>query len=367
MKLSEKITMSAVKEVLLSNNLKAVDFFCGAGGVTSGFRDAGIEVLGGIDFDPSCKETYEKNNPGSEFIEKNIAEYTPVELQKHLNLNINDNDLIFVGCSPCQYYSTVNKGPKDKSAKGKLLLENFQQFVEHFKPGYIFIENVPGLKRDAESPLAKFKEFLRENNYAFKDNILNAKYFGVPQNRRRYVLLATRVSKTLFFPQEDKTILRTVRDAIGDPNQFPPIEAGHKDSTLFNHSSARLTDKNLSRIRRTSHNGGSRKDWANDSELQLDCYKNHDGHGDVYGRMNWNQVSPAITTKFFSLSNGRYGHPEQDRALSLREGAVLQSFPIDYKFIAIGHGKVARLIGNAVPPMLARKIAESILNTQSMA
>jgi DNA (cytosine-5)-methyltransferase 1 len=359
------IAMNKVTDVsVLTKNLKAVDFFCGAGGVTSGFRDAGIKVLAGIDFDPNCKKTYEKNNPGSKFIKKNIATYTPKNLQKRLSLDINDNDLIFVGCSPCQYYSTVNKGPKDKSAKGKLLLENFQQFVDYFKPGYIFIENVPGLKRDKESPLAKFKEFLEDNNYIFKDSVLNAKHFGVPQNRRRYVLLATRVSKVVHFPEEDKNILKTVKDAIGDTEQFPPIPAGHKDETLFIHSSARLTEKNLKRIRKTSHNGGSRKDWAKDADLQLECYKDYDGHGDVYGRMNWDRVSPAITTKFYSLSNGRYGHPEQDRALSLREGAVLQSFPTDYKFYISGQGNIARLIGNAVPPVLAKKIAESIIKSQ---
>ncbi len=354
--------MGAAKSIPSSSNrLKAVDFFCGAGGVTRGFRDAGIRVLCGIDFDRNCKDTYELNNPGSEFIEKNIVEYSPKELQKHLKLKRHDKDLIFVGCSPCQYYSTVNRGPKDKSEKGKLLLDNFQQFVEYFKPGYIFIENVPGLKRDKDSPLERFKDFLLDNKYIFKDDVLNAKHYGVPQNRRRYMLLATRVSRKIYFPKENKSILKTVKDAIGDINQFPPIRAGHKDETEFIHSSAKLTEKNLLRIRKTSHNGGSRKEWANDVDLQLECYKGYDGHSDVYGRMNWHRVSPAITTKFYSLSNGRYGHPEQDRALSLREGAVLQSFPINYKFIVSGQANVARLIGNAVPPLLARKIAENFI------
>ena len=120
---------------------------------------------------------------------------------------------------------------------------------------------------------------------------------------------------------------------------------------------------NLKRIKKTSHDGGSRKEWANDPELQLDCYKNHTGHGDVYGRMKWDEASPALTTKFCSLSNGRYGHPEQDRAISLREGATLQTFPLDYIFHAKGQGEIGRMIGNAVPPELARRIGLSILNS----
>lgn len=359
--------MGAANEVSVrTNNLKAVDFFCGAGGVTRGFADAGIKVLAGIDFDGNCKQTYKKNNKGARFLKKDISKYNPKSLQKTLNLSQNDNDLIFIGCSPCQYYSTVNKGVKDKSAKGKLLLEDFQRFVDYFKPGYIFIENVPGLKRNSESPLGKFKQFLADNDYFFKEKVVNAKYFGVPQNRKRYVLLATRSSKAIEIPKENKQILTTVRQAIGNLDKFPEIPAGHKDNSDFLHSTARLNQKNLTRIQRTSHNGGSRKDWANDPDLQLECYKDYDGHGDVYGRMYWDRVSPAITTKFYSLSNGRYGHPEQDRALSLREGAVLQSFDLTYKFYASGQGNIARLIGNAVPPKMAQKIAQSILDSNSL-
>jgi len=349
---------SSENSVKNSIQLKAVDFFCGAGGVTCGFREAGIPVLGGIDIDITCKKTYEQNNVGSIFLNKDISSYQPESLLKDLDLKCDDDKLIFVGCSPCQYYSSVNN-IKDNSAKGKLLLEDFQRFVEYFKPGYIFIENVPGLKRSPESPLGKFKEFLNLNGYIYSESVLNAKYFGVPQNRRRYVLLATRVSKNVEMPQENREELTSVEETIGDLNLFPPIPAGHKDFTDFLHSSAELREINLRRIRSTSHNGGSRRDWA--PELQLECYKDYSGHEDVYGRMHWGKPAPTITTKFYSLSNGRYGHPEQDRALSLREGATLQSFPISYKFYASSQGKIARLIGNAVPPKMAEKIGNAII------
>lgn len=340
------------------NNLKTVDFFCGAGGVTRGFIDAGIKVLGGIDFDINCKDTYEKNNEGVIFLHKDISKYTPKNLQKDLRIKKNDDNLIFVGCSPCQYYSTVNN-VKDKSAKGKLLLEEFQRFVEYFKPGYLFIENVPGLKKDHKSPLGKFQQFLIDNGYTFSEDVLNAKYLGVPQNRKRYVMLATRLFSNIDLPRPKGEKIFTVKDAIGNSEIFPIIPAGHKDTSDFLHNTAKLEAINLKRIKLTKPNGGSRTDWP--KELQLKCYENYDGHGDVYGRLYWSKPSPTITTKFYSISNGRYGHPEQHRGLSLREGAILQSFGIDYKFCAKGQGNIARLIGNAVPPKMAEAIGKAII------
>ena len=156
----------------------------------------------------------------------------------------------------------------------------------------------------------------------------------------------------------------TVGDAIGDITIFPEVEAGAKDQTTFIHSASRLTAINLDRIRNTSHNGGSRKEWSGNQLLQLKCYEGHDGHGDVYGRMAWEKASPTITTKFNSISNGRYGHPNQDRAISLREGAVLQSFPITYNFYSDVIGNVARMIGNAVPPKMAQSIGDAIIKTR---
>ena len=341
-----------------NKTFKAVDFFCGAGGVTCGFKQVGIEVLGGIDIDELCKETYEKNN-NAKFINRNISKLPRHSLKKLLGVIPYDDHMIFIGCSPCQYYTNL-KTDKTKSKSSRLLLEDFQDFVDYYKPGYVFIENVPGLDTKGGSPLGKFKKFLKRNNYVFDEGILNAKYFGVPQNRRRYVLLATRTTWKISLPKADKSNIRTVKDAIGDITKFPPIEAGYKDTTGFHHSSAQLSNLNLKRIRSTPKDGGDRRSWAKRKSLQLECYKHHSGHYDVYGRMYWNNPSPAITTRFCSLSNGRYGHPEQDRAISLREGATLQSFPLDYVFHANGQGTIAKMIGNAVPPELAKRVALSI-------
>jgi DNA (cytosine-5)-methyltransferase 1 len=341
----------------LKEKLKAIDFFCGAGGVTCGFKQAGIEVLGGIDIDEKCKDTYEKNNL-AKFLNVDISKLEKKELSRFFKIKKNQDDLIFVGCSPCQYYSKIQTN-KTKAEKTRLLLSDFQEFVDYYNPGFIFIENVPGLDKKEGSPLSNFKEFLEEKGYVFDDKVVNAKYYGVPQNRSRYILVASRIREKISIPAEDRKNIKTVKHVIGNYKVFPAIDAGHKDKTEFIHSSAALTQKNIERIRKTPKNGGDRRAWK-DTELQLDCYKKHNGHTDFYGRMTWDKPSPAITTRFVSFSNGRYGHPEQDRAISLREGATLQSFPLDYNFYSDSQGAIAKMIGNAVPPELARIVGNII-------
>jgi DNA (cytosine-5)-methyltransferase 1 len=339
--------------------LKAVDFFCCAGGVTSGFRNAGIKVLGGIDIDSAYKETYEKNNKGSIFIQADVAQLEPIDLEKKLSIKQNMDDLIFVGCSPCQYYTNLQTD-RTKSKESKMLLEEFQRFVKYFYPGYIFVENVPGLETKDQSPLAKFKNFLIEVGYTINDDVVNASNYNVPQSRRRYILVASRVAQKVVLPKGKNTV-KTVADVIAD---LPPIPAGYKDDNDLMHWSSNLDPINLERLQHTTHNGGTRLAWKNNKKLQLKCYIGKDKtFTDVYGRMFWNHPAPTITTKFHSISNGRFGHPEQDRGLSLREGAILQSFPRSYKFYSNNNGVIARMIGNAVPPELAKSIGSKLINT----
>lgn len=345
-----------MSEVVQNKPLEAVDFFCSAGGVTCGFRKAGIKVLGGIDIDPACKETYEKNNRAG-YLCADVSDLSKEQVAEFFKIEKNQDNLIFVGCSPCQYYSNI-KTDKTKSEKTRLLLHDFQEFVDFYRPGYVFIENVPGLDNNPESPLGQFKEFLLDNGYVYDERVVNAKYYGVPQNRRRYVLIATRIAKEIRLPEENKENIKTVREAIGDYDKYFPIEAGNKDNSLFMHTSAALSELNRNRLSDVPLNGGSRLSWR--KSYQLECYKNHDGHTDVYGRMSWDKPSPTITTRFCSISNGRYGHPEQLRAISLREGATLQSFPEDYIFYSESQAIITRMIGNAVPPLLAKAIGETI-------
>lgn len=341
--------------------LKAVDFFCGAGGVSCGFSNIGIKVLGGIDIDAQFKKTYEENNK-TLFLNEDVSNLEPQKLQELLPIVQNDDNLIFVGCSPCQYYSN-QISDKTKSQKSRLLLEDFKEFVKYYTPGFVFIENVPGLKTKKGSPLHKFKKELRKLGYRFDQKVLNAKYFGVPQNRRRFVLIGSRLIKKISLPNQikNKNKIVTVRQAIGDYTIFGKIKDGHHDKTTFIHSTSKLSPLNLERVKKTPIDGGSRKTWEKNKKLQLECYKHHDGHYDVYGRMSWDKPSPTITTRFIYTSTGRYSHPEQNRAISLREGATLQSFPLSYTFYSTNKNVISTMIGNAVPPKLAEAIGLTLL------
>jgi len=350
-----------------AGKLKAVDFFCSGGGMTSGFIKAGVNVLGGIDIDIDCKETYVTNNPNSKFIHADIQKLSFSTLKDELKINRSDNDLIFIGCSPCQYWSKIQTN-KAKSQETKNLLKDFQKFVHHFKPGYIVIENVPGiLSKFNESPLEAFLKFLDKEKYVYKYDILNASHFGVPQTRRRFLLIASRISRNISLPIPDtKNQLPTVRKFIGNKRLFRPIAAGNKDTSVFLHTAAGLSDDNLNRLLMTPHDGGTREAWKN-TRLQIPAYAGKDNaFQDIYGRMFWDKPGPTITTKFYSITNGRFAHPEQNRAISLREGATLQTFDLDYKFISSSVAGAARLIGNAVPPQLAMRVAQSIIKVHKV-
>ncbi|ODS35623.1 DNA (cytosine-5-)-methyltransferase [Candidatus Altiarchaeales archaeon WOR_SM1_SCG] len=343
------------------NNLKAIDFFCGAGGMTFGLSQSGINVLAGIDNDPSCKETYEINNPGSEFIETDIHKLSEKHLAELTGIKKDDDSLLFVGCSPCQYWSII-RTDKKKSEKSKDLLKVFHHFVKYHNPGYVVVENVPGIERKKdESGLIEFVGYLEKQGYKVKYDIINLNEFGVPQTRKRFSLIASRVTKTPIFPETDKHKKLTVKDFIGEHNGFPEVNAGFKDNSEFNHTVARLSEKNIKRLEKTPKNGGSWLDWANHTNLKREHY-NGNGFKDNYGRMSWDKPAPTITTKFLSISNGRFGHPEENRAISIREGATLQTFPKNYVFYSKSIGATARMIGNAVPPEYARRIGEAIIN-----
>jgi len=343
-----------------NNRFKAIDFFCGGGGMTCGLRQAGIDVIAGVDFDGNAKETYEFNNPGSVFIHKDIKRLHSNFFEKKFGVQRNDNKLILVGCSPCQYYSIINTD-HTKAELSKGLLMNFARFIEYYKPGYVLVENVPGIVTNKETVLPKFLKKLEKLGYIHKEEIVDMSKYGVPQSRRRFSLIATRVDGVeVSFPPKTEKVL-TVADVLGEQNGFFPIKAGYKDTTVFQHTVAGLNDVSLKRMALTPHNGGNRLSWADQRELQLSCYVGKDDiFKDNYGRMWWDRPSPTITTKFFSISNGRFAHPEEDRAISIREGATLQTFPKNYVFKTNSIASAARIIGNAVPCEYARRLGETI-------
>ena len=340
--------------------MKAIDFFCGGGGMTYGLRQAGIDVVAGVDFDNDAKETYETNNPGTKFINADVGKLDVSFFEKEMDVKKDDDQLVLVGCSPCQYYSLI-RSSKEKSKKSKGLLLKFWKFIDYYNPGYVLVENVPGILDNKKTVLPEFLRKLRKKGYThIVQEVVNMKDYGVPQNRRRFSLIATRLNRELHLPEQTDAVL-TVRDVLGEENGFEKISAGFVDSTEKFHSTMKLSEKNLKRLKKTRKNGGTRLCWKDDPELQLPCYKGKDtSFLDVYGRMYWNKPAPTITTKFYSISNGRFAHPQENRGLSIREGATLQSFPADYKFCTSSLITAARLIGNAVPPAFAKKIGEVI-------
>jgi DNA (cytosine-5)-methyltransferase 1 len=345
--------------------MRAIDFFCGAGGLTRGLLNVGIEVVAGFDANPRCKETYERNNRPARFYEQDICDVSTPAIWKLLGSR-RTSDLLIAGCAPCQPFS---KQRKRSSSVCKVtgavadpdatLLGAFARLVEELQPGQVLIENVPGIaKVKGLSTYRRFLRMLRSNSYHIAEGVLDAKHYGVPQTRRRYVVIAIR-NREASLPDrqfgQGLGSVSTVRTAI---EHFPPIVAGESHSLIPNHVAAVISEKNLARIRSTPHNGGDRRSWP--PELELDCHKgDYEGHTDVYGRMNWDQPAPTLTGRCNSLSNGRYGHPSQDRAISLREAASLQSFPDSYIFHGLNQ-QIARQIGNAVPVRFAEALGRHL-------
>lgn len=346
--------------------LRAIDFFCGAGGMSYGLSLANIKVIAGIDINEEYRETYELNNPRAKFIVADIRELSVHKLIELTGIEKNDNSLVFVGCSPCQYWTQINTD-KTKSAKTKDLLKDFQKFVGYFLPGFVVIENVRGiLSKEKASSLSGFLSFLSEHEYKADYDIINANHYGVPQKRKRFLLVASRISREIKLPKAEKLNPPVIRSFIGVDNDFPAIEAGHEARSEFMHTTARLSDKNIKRLKMTPPDGGTRLAWKDDPELQIPTYKGKDDtFKDTYGRMFWDKPAPTITTKFHSVSNGRFAHPEENRGISLREGATLQTFPKTYIFKGSGIGSIASQIGNAVPPELAKRIGLSITDSSN--
>lgn len=335
----------------------AVDLFCGIGGLTKGLELAGINVLTGIDIDQSCQFAYEANNH-ARFIHEDV---TAVQAEDIKRVFGNNNIRALVGCAPCQPFSRYacryrKDGHKDDKWK---LLYSFSRLAQEVMPEIISMENVPELEKT--KVFRDFVKVLRILEYYVEYTVVYCPQYGVPQNRKRLVLLASRLGEIHLIPplyQEDN--YPTVRQAIGNLSH---LEAGETDAQDLLHRSCALSEINLERIRQ-SVPGGTWRDW--DERLQLECHKKDSGRSypSVYGRMNWDEPSPTITTQFYGYGNGRFGHPEQDRALSLREGAILQSFPADYIFIDKLHPSNRKdlgiHIGNAVPVELGRAIGISI-------
>ena len=336
--------------------IRGVDLFCGAGGLTRGLEDSGIEVAFGVDIDPDCEYAYRANNK-ARFIHKSVDALSVSDFSKAFQGN---GFTLLAGCAPCQPFSTYRQGKYDPKDERWNLLEHFGRLVREVKPDLVTMENVPRLEK--QNVFSEFVHGLEDEGFHVSCEVVNCADYGVPQQRRRLVLLASKLGPIkLISPTTPKGCHVTVRDAIAGLSPLKAGEACSKDSL---HHACELSPLNLKRIK-ASKPGGTWRDW--EKRLVADCHKKRSGktYPSVYGRMCWDEPAPTMTTQYFGFGNGRFGHPEQDRAISLREGAILQSFPRSYKFVAPGdpiyRKSIGRLIGNAVPVNLGKAIGKSIV------
>lgn len=335
--------------------ITAVDLFCGAGGLTRGLLNAGVRVVAGFDIDPACRYAYERNNQNASFNLKSVSDLSAEELSAYYPAG---HIRILVGCAPCQPFSKYTQGQnKDQDSKWGLL-NAFSRLVHDVKPEIISMENVPEIQR--HSVFTEFIATLVQAGYFVSHQEAFCPEFGIPQQRRRLVLLASLLGPISLRKPQGLTAPPTVREAI---SHLPKLQAGETSLEDAMHRASNLSPLNLKRIK-ASLPGGYWRDWP--SNLIAKCHREKSGqtYPSVYGRMEWDRPSPTITTQFFGFGNGRFGHPEQDRAITLREGAILQSFPEDYEFVSqdqsVSFSTLGRLIGNAVPVRLGEAIGNSI-------
>jgi DNA (cytosine-5)-methyltransferase 1 len=334
--------------------ISAVDLFCGVGGLTHGLVRSGVNVTAGVDLDPSCRYPYEANND-AKFIERDVNDLTSADIVPYLS----EGDFsLLAGCAPCQPFSSYSQsGRSKKRDKDWQLVSNFGDLVADLQPDLVTMENVAQL-----SSHAVFKRFLKSlKGYHVHWSIVECTRIGIPQSRKRLVLLASKLG-TIGLDRIDQmdSPTRTVRDEIGD---LPEIRAGEQHPSDPLHAACSLSEMNMRRIR-ASRPGGTWRDW--DPELLAACHRKATGatYPSVYGRMEWDMPAPTMTTQCFGYGNGRFGHPTQDRAISLREAAMIQTFPRSYKFLedgeAVRFNRLGRLIGNAVPVRLGEVIGETL-------
>lgn len=338
--------------------ISAIDLFCGAGGLTHGLIKADINVVAGFDIEDSCRYAYERNNKGAKFYNKDVTNISADELR---SLYPPNHIKLLAGCAPCQPFSTYSQGRDVKKDKKWPLLYAFARLIRELEPELVTMENVPDVTK--HEVYHDFVNELAELGYIVHAQKVFCPDYGIPQSRNRHVLVASKLGKVeLIKPTKNAKEYKTVRDVIA---KLPAISAGERDKKDKLHIAARLSPLNLQRIQ-LSKQGGTWKDWP--ESIRAECHKKESGktYSGVYARMRWDMPSPTITTQCYGFGNGRFGHPDQDRAISLREAAMLQTFPKSYQFVPgnqeIHITEIGKMIGNAVPVQLGKVIGITFKN-----
>ena len=353
------LTSSETAKAVLppGHGVAAIDVFCGIGGLSFGLAAAGIDVAAGIDLDGSCRFPFEANVAGARFVERDICDVTAEELS---DLWPEGATRLLAGCAPCQPFSSYRKGVSPSSDQRWVLLRELGRLVQETQPEFVTSENVPRVQ--GKAVFGDFVEMLKGLGYSVDSHVCRCADYGLAQNRRRLVLVASRLGPaTVPVGDQRDRPATTVRQAIGG---LPPIEAGDTHEADPVHRSRDLSALNRKRMA-ASEPGGTWHDWP--EELRAPCHRRPSGAAfkNVYARMRWDRPSPTITTYFHNFGAGRFGHPEQDRTISLREAAILQGFPDDYRFAPDGEAAplttLGRHIGNAVPPPLGEAVGRAFL------
>ena len=331
----------------------AIDLFSGAGSATAALKAAHFRVLAAVDNDPAACATYRLNHPTVRILEQDIRELDAARLGREC-LRGADLDLVVI-CAPCQPFSSQNRNRFGDRRSD--LLVNAARFVGFLRPKVVFVENVPGLAAERHSHLLDAFEDACGTEYAFTQPLrVDAADYAVPQRRVRCVLMGSRGPRTPELPEPSSPagMRRTVRDAIGG---LPALAAGERDLTDPLHAARRHQAIALERLRAIPKDGGSRDSLP--KSLSLRCHTRPNSYPDVYGRMAWDAVAPTLTTGCTDVTRGRFAHPDQDRAITPREAALIQTFPRRYSF-AGGPGVVATQIGNALPFALMHALAPAL-------
>lgn len=334
----------------------AIDFFCGAGGLSLGLKQAGFRVLAAVDIDPLAVKSFKANHRKTVVVPADLRDVVASELRRDLDLAPGELDLL-AGCPPCQSFSalkTLNGGKRVRDKHNKDLLFQVLRFVREFRPKAVMLENVPKLSKDTR--IRALARKLDELGYNCERQVLNAADYGVPQRRKRMILIAVRKrfgQPSFATPSAQRRTVRETISALGAPR---------RSSDPLHSFGENRSDDIRALIARIPADGGGRNSLPADE--QLDCHLRCDGFSDIYGRMAWDAVAPTITSGCVNPSKGRFLHPRANRCITLREAALLQGFPTNYKF-SLDQGKfaAARLIGNALPPPFIRRHSLAIKAT----
>jgi DNA (cytosine-5)-methyltransferase 1 len=338
-----------------AQDVVCVDLFCGAGGLTHGLIAAGVRVVAGVDFDKACEHPYTANHEGVAFHRYDVAKLEASEIEKWFG---DATVRVLAGCAPCQPFSSYSRRYETVGTERWSLLNHFGRLVKATKPDIVTMENVPTVTK--HTVFDDFVATLKEHGYKVWFDVIDCAEYGLPQRRRRTVLLAS-LHGEIELRSPNVSESKTVEDVL---KGLPVLRHGGSNKEDPLHMASKLAPLNLKRIN-ASTPGGSWRDWPKHLIAKCHLKKTGETYPGVYGRMKWEEPAPTLTTQFYGFGNGRFGHPSQARAISLREGAILQGFPQDYSFVPDGEPiqfkVLGRLIGNAVPVDLGRVIGESII------